>query len=359
MTDEELIPVRLEMPEVFVELPYATKDNFFGQVMYHFTEPLLRRGTVKKLCEADRLLRDQGYALKIWDGYRPYSVQCKMWDIYPVKGYVSDPKTGYLGHSRGNTVDVTLVRIDGTDVEMPSGFDDFSERANCDFSDATPAAAENARRLEKAMLAAGFDEYFNEWWHFPDMVEYPIIYDIPRRGSNMELSELLCNRRSVRAYKSETVRREQLEEMIRAAQLAPTWKNSQTGRYYIATEGEAYEKVRAALPDFNKKSSENAALIVTTFVRDTAGFTSGKKDNEPGNEWGAYDLGLQNAYMILKASELGLDTLIMGLRDGDALRAALAIPENEEIMAVIAVGTRAKEPVFKPRKPIEDIAHFL
>lgn len=176
----------------------------------------------------------------------------------------------------------------------------------------------------------------------------------------MEFEQLTTKRRSVRAYEADhPVSTEDLEAIIRAAQLAPTWKNSQTGRYYVIRTAEALEKVRSALPGFNQNSSANAALIVTTFVKDIAGFTAGNADNEVGNEWGAYDLGLQNAYMILKASDLGLDTLIMGLRDANALRGVLEIAENEEIMSVIAVGYRAGTPVFKPRKPLDEIAKFF
>ncbi len=147
-----------------------------------------------------------------------------------------------------------------------------------------------------------------------------------------------------------------MEEIIKAAQLAPTWKNSQTGRYYAAASPEAISKVREALPEFNQNSSRGAALIVTTFVKGVSGFGDGQPVNELGDEWGAYDLGLQNAYLVLKASELGLDTLVMGIRDADALRSAFSIPETEEVVAVIAVGYRAKDPVFGGRKELSEIA---
>lgn len=175
----------------------------------------------------------------------------------------------------------------------------------------------------------------------------------------MDFKDLTQKRRSVRSYASEKkVAKEQLEEIIKAAQLAPTWKNSQTGRYYVAVSEEAIAAVREALPEFNRNSSKGAALIVTTFVKGISGFGDGKPANEIGDEWGAYDLGLQNAYLVLKASDLGLDTLIMGIRDADALRATLSIPETEEVVAVIAVGYRAKDPVFGGRKELEEIAKF-
>ncbi len=174
----------------------------------------------------------------------------------------------------------------------------------------------------------------------------------------MEFEKLIQERRSVRAYSQEQkVTAEQINEIIRDAQLAPSWKNSQTARYYAVVSDEKLEQIRTdCLPDFNQKNCTGAALIVTTFVKNRSGFNkSGEAENKAGNFWGAYDLGLANAYLVLKASDMGLDTLIMGIRDGDALRAALDIPENEEVMSVIAVGYGTGQKVIHPRKELEDI----
>lgn len=176
----------------------------------------------------------------------------------------------------------------------------------------------------------------------------------------MELMELTKSRRSVRAYEAgREVTGEMIVELMQTVQLAPTWKNSQTGRYYAAITPEKIEAVRACLPAFNQKSSANAALVVTTFVKGVAGHTQGQPDNELGDQWGAYDLGLQNAYLVLKARDMGLDTLIMGLRDADALRALLDIPAEEQVAAVIALGWRDGEPVFRPRKELSEICKVL
>ena len=110
----------------------------------------------------------------------------------------------------------------------------------------------------------------------------------------------------------------------------------------------------------NAVKSEHAALIVTTFVHDRAGFqTDGTPDNELGNGWGCYDLGLQNENLILKAAEMGLGTLIMGIRDADKIRQILNIPETETIVSVIAVGKPAEEPLRPKRKDIAEIAKFF
>ena len=179
----------------------------------------------------------------------------------------------------------------------------------------------------------------------------------------MEFQKLIETRRTVRKYAADSkVTREQMEALIRAAQEAPSWKNSQTGRYYCVLSREIVDKIRATcLPGAgNAGKSENAALIVTTFVHDRAGFQKdGTADNELGNGWGCYDLGLQNENLILKAEDLGLSTLIMGLRDGDKIREMLSIPESETIVSVIAVGKADEEPSRPRRRELEDVLKFF
>ena len=111
----------------------------------------------------------------------------------------------------------------------------------------------------------------------------------------MEFQKVLETRRTVRKY-SAGITREQMEELLRAAQEAPSWKNSQTGRYYCVLSEEMVDKIRVeCLPGAgNAGKSEHATLIITTFVHDRAGFQKdGSADNELGNGWGCYDLGLQ------------------------------------------------------------------
>ena len=114
------------------------------------------------------------------------------------------------------------------------------------------------------------------------------------------------------------------------------------------------------LPEFNQKNSEGAALVVTTFVKDCVGFDRLSKEpvNECANGWGYYDLGLQNENFVLKAKESGLDTLIMGIRDGEAIREFLDIPENAQVVSVIAIGYAADAAQMPKRKSVSDIAKF-
>lgn len=179
----------------------------------------------------------------------------------------------------------------------------------------------------------------------------------------MEFQKVIETRRTVRKYSPDfKVSRKQMEELIVAAQQAPSWKNSQTGRYYCVLEEDMINRIRMeCLPGArNAEKSEHAALIVTTFVHDRAGFQpDGTPENELGNGWGCYDLGLQNANLIHKAVDLGLSTLIMGLRDADKLCELLNIPETETVAAVIAVGKAAEEPHCPPRKDLNEIAKFF
>ena len=177
----------------------------------------------------------------------------------------------------------------------------------------------------------------------------------------MEFQKLIEERRTIRKYSSEgRITKEDLLTVIRAAQEAPSWKNSQTGRYYCVTSEDMVKKIsKECLPELNRAKAENASLIVTTFVHNHAGFQKdGIADNELGNGWGCYDLGLQNENLILKAKELGYGTLIMGLRSADNLRELLAIPETETVVAVIAIGKAAEEPARPKRKEVEDIVKF-
>ena len=175
----------------------------------------------------------------------------------------------------------------------------------------------------------------------------------------MEFQELITARRSIRKYDG-AVPHDDLEAILRAAQQAPSWKNQQTSRCYAVETPETLEDLRlTALPSFNRNSSANAALVVTTFAKDTVGFMDGKPANEIGNSWGAYDLGLHDAYLVLAARNMGYDTLIMGIRDAKVIREKLGVPENEEIMSVIAVGRAAEAPGPRPRKELDEVVKFF
>ena len=172
--DDDLVRVRDYIPDILVELKYATDDNFTGQVIYDFKDAYLRYGTVKRLQIVQDAMKEQGLTLKIWDAFRPLWAQQALWDAYPDRIYVSNPaEKGYTSNNFGNTLDVTVVREDGSEIPMPTGFDDFSLKADRDYEDCAEEEAENAWMLDQAMSDAGFEGYWGEWWHYQDIDEYP------------------------------------------------------------------------------------------------------------------------------------------------------------------------------------------
>ena len=171
---DAFVRVQDYVPGLFVELRYASAENFTGNVIYSFSDAYLRYGTVEKLAAVQRTVSAEGYSLKVWDAFRPVAAQFKQWEICPDATYVANPNTGYSSHSRGDTVDITLVYQDGAEVEMPTGFDDFSAQADRDYGDCMEDAAENARYLERVMEENGFEPYFGEWWHFSDTDTYAV-----------------------------------------------------------------------------------------------------------------------------------------------------------------------------------------
>lgn len=172
--DDKLVRVVDYIPQIVIDLKYATADNFTGSVIYDFSEAYLRYGTVKKLAEVQKELESQGLGLKIWDAFRPISAQFRLWEIYPDATYVANPNKGFSSHSRGNTVDVTLVDLEGKAVEMPTEFDDFTTKADRDYEDCSETERENAELLEKIMSEHEFKPYQGEWWHYSDCTQYEV-----------------------------------------------------------------------------------------------------------------------------------------------------------------------------------------
>ena len=174
--DDEYVLVNKYIPDIYVELMYATDNNFTGVRIYGFTDAYLRYGTVKKLANVQKELKEQGYSLKIWDAYRPFEAQQKLWEVYPDPNYVANPANGMKKHNLGGTVDITMVAADGTVISMPTEFDDFSLKADRDYSDIEDEeAVKNVMILQNAMENNGFTGYQGEWWDYSDTVEYEAV----------------------------------------------------------------------------------------------------------------------------------------------------------------------------------------
>ena len=174
--DDEYVLVKKYIPDIYVELRYATENNFTGVKIYDFTEAYLRYGTVKKLVQVQKELKQQGYSLKIWDAYRPFEAQQKLWEVYPDPNYVANPANGMKKHNLGGTVDITMVAADGTVISMPTEFDDFSLKADRNYSDIEDEeAVKNVMILQNVMENNGFTGYQGEWWDYSDTVEYEAV----------------------------------------------------------------------------------------------------------------------------------------------------------------------------------------
>ncbi len=200
----QFVRVKDYIPGIRVELKYATPNNFTGHTIYSFTDAWLRYSSVQKLAKAQSLLNEQGYSLILWDAFRPHAAQHKLWDVYPMDGFVANPITGCSPHTRGNTVDVALGTLNGELLEMPCEFDDFSDRANRDYSDATPAAAKHATIMENAMREAGFNPYFDEWWHFVDSDRYEPDYDFVPPENKKENTTMTHQEQAVSLFQTIT-----------------------------------------------------------------------------------------------------------------------------------------------------------
>ena len=174
------------------------------------------------------------------------------------------------------------------------------------------------------------------------------------------LDEVFASRRSIRAYEAgKTISEAEVRELLTATQNAPSWANQQPSKYYVAIGAEKREAVLELIGGNKERVINAPVFLVSTFEKGKSGFFRGNPLDATGDFWGAYDNGLSNAYLVLKARAMGFDTLIMGMRNADALRALFEIPENEMILAVIALGYRAEDPSTPVHRPLDEIAKFF
>ena len=132
--EDKFVNIKTLSPEILLDMKYATADNFLGQVVYDCAECYLRKATAQALVAAQKDFVAQGYSLKLFDCYRPLSVQKKMWKILPGTHYVANPAKGSK-HNRGAAVDLTLVEIaTGKEVDMGTPFDTFSPKAHHSYT---------------------------------------------------------------------------------------------------------------------------------------------------------------------------------------------------------------------------------
>lgn len=175
----ELVDVQQLDSTIMLDIRYATSRNFLGMPLYETARALLQRPAAEALVRAHRRLAQWGLGLIVHDAYRPWYVTWMMWEATPdsLRRFVADPQRGSR-HNRGCAVDVSLYdRRTGKPVTMPSGYDEFTERAYPDYPGGTHRQRWYRERLRQAMEAEGFTVYRWEWWHYdcPDWRQYPIL----------------------------------------------------------------------------------------------------------------------------------------------------------------------------------------
>ena len=151
-----LVNIETLSDEFIIDMKYASEDNFTGKKIYSIPLCALQIETAKKLITANEEFLKKGLRIKIWDAYRPLSVQKLMWEIIPIHDFVADPSKGGSIHNSGFAVDVTLVDIQGKELEMPTEFDDFSDKASRNSSSMNESASKNLSILTNILVKHGF-----------------------------------------------------------------------------------------------------------------------------------------------------------------------------------------------------------
>ena len=161
------VELKTIVPGIEYDLRYATTNNFMHQQVYKTgSNTFLRLVVARALAQAQQELNEKNLSLKIWDAYRPYSVTEKMWEMIKDERYVADPKKG-SGHNRGIAVDLTIIdRTTGKELDMGTGFDNFTDTAHQDFRNLSPGILDNRALLKTVMEKNGFVALETEWWHF-------------------------------------------------------------------------------------------------------------------------------------------------------------------------------------------------
>jgi len=168
-------------PSIKLDIRYATENNFVGKKVYPEARAFLQKPAAKALVKVHQKLKKQGLGLVIFDGYRPWSITKLFWEVTSEnkRKFVANPAKGSK-HNRGCAVDLSVFDLKtGQLIDMPSGYDEFTERASPDYAGGTEKERANRDMLRRLMEEAGFTVNPNEWWHFDfKNWEKYAIYDI-------------------------------------------------------------------------------------------------------------------------------------------------------------------------------------
>lgn len=177
----------------------------------------------------------------------------------------------------------------------------------------------------------------------------------------MEAVECIATRRSVRKFTDTPIERDAIEKLVHEAQYAPTWKNSQTTRFTAVTGKAALAQVRAAMPDYNQHSSENAPLLLcVSAVTHRSGYERDGSATTPlGEAYTFFDCGATVQTFCLAAHEAGIGSVIMGIFDVDKVCKILDLPETEVPVVLIACGYPADEPQMPKRRAVDEVLRII
>ncbi len=165
-SDNELVDLSEFIPEILLDIRYATINNFTNDTVYKLPKAFARRPVAEALAAVQKELRRHGMGLKIFDAYRPYETTLRFWALIGNTQYVASPWKGSR-HNRGAAVDLTLITLKtGKEIEMPTGYDDFTEKASSDYTRLPEHLIANRSYLIKVMQKHGFRVFPTEWWHF-------------------------------------------------------------------------------------------------------------------------------------------------------------------------------------------------
>lgn len=175
----EMFELKKIIPTIKYELQYATKDNFTKVRLYPcgLKKTFLRKKPAIALEAAAIELASIGIGIKVWDAYRPFSVTQKFWTLIHDERYVANPTKG-SGHNRGIAIDLTLIDLmTGKELNMPTKFDDFSEKAHHGYQNLDAEQIKNRELLKNTMEKYGFLKLQTEWWHYywPNGNEYDVL----------------------------------------------------------------------------------------------------------------------------------------------------------------------------------------
>ncbi|MFH7012889.1 M15 family metallopeptidase [Flavobacterium sp. FlaQc-52] len=165
VADTTFVNLKDYSKEFVYDMKYATEDNFLKAKVYDCAECLLRLKTVQALVSANKDFMKDGYKIKLFDCYRPLSIQKKMWEIVSNAEYVADPKKGSI-HNRGGAVDISLVDATGKELDMGTPFDFFGIQASHNYTKLSKKVLSNRKYLKKVMVRNGFNSFDSEWWHY-------------------------------------------------------------------------------------------------------------------------------------------------------------------------------------------------